>query len=804
MFVTVFPDKFVAGWDGQTEAQFYPTVTLEAALSKKYNTDAHFALYWLEMQDEHGVWSRLDACPRMTIACLPYLEQHRLRLRYGYGALDVDCADVHKGNLPEAPDDWRDEMHGRVQKLAPGALSYDTIGGLRMVWKLPAILEREAYVATIKAAVSVARKGGIPADFLPDFGRLYRAPFVRRDGVDQRYPNDIFEPAPWSVAAAAPAAALSPDHGAVDRPKSPFAGIDTASTRFALPENTGEGSRHYLLTRAAASLRAKSVPPAQLEADLREIDKEKCSPPMTSTPEGEVEFQRILAWALGLEEGTTAQQEARRQPAIVPPAALPQTPDEISSDVESLDDDAAAHALIESANDRALHRGDSTELAQLLLSILEHSGVRTVFDLGALWRYNKATGCWRRLDKDSLLRTVMQFAGIYIAAEKNPKPLHMTARTAEDVYRTACTLRSREGFFNSARPGVAFLDAFVMVDPQRGPVRTAHSPENRCRWSYNFAWTDDRPDLFLGFLDEVWSLESEDQREAMKSILCQWCGLVILGRINLFEKILTFFGVGSNGKSQTAWIVEGCFPKGTVTNVKPQEMGQEYYRAMLAHSSLNVVSEVPATEISSDAAAALKAIASGENLTGRPIRGAPFTFKARCGVLLLLNEFPTVRDSSYGFFRKQLAFPFSRTFVGADAKPDIGKKILEKELAAIVCWMIRSAGIALASGRLDAPQASDTLIREWREGHDEVEQWLRDNTTASTSGTAASELYADFRLWSEQNGLRALSNHTFGSRLKAKIGQFFIGSNDNRKRAYPLDLLQKRPFLRAGSAAKSE
>jgi hypothetical protein len=800
MYVTVFPDKYIAGWDGQTEAQFFPTVTLEEALSKHYNTDAHFSPYWGELQDENGVWSRLDAFPRLTIAAIPYLDKHKVRVRFGYGVIDVDCADVHRGRLPEAPDDWRDEMHGRVQKLAPGALSYDTRGGLRMIWRLPAVLDREQYTATIKAAVAIARKAGIPADMLPDFGRLHRAPFTLRDGVHQRYPNDIFDPAPWSVASAAEAAS-APVHVAEARPKSPFAGITEAYRRFELPENTGEGSRHYLLTRAAASLRAKSTPPADLEAALRVVDKEKCSPPMTSTPEGEDEFQRIVAWALGLEEGTTAQQDARRQPALAAPKPLAKAADDGEG---VLDDDPAICGQLDSATSRALHRGDSTELAQILLSVLEHGGVRTVFDLGALWLYSPTTGCWQRIDRDFLLRTIMQFAGMSIVDEKRIRALHMSARTAEDVYRTACTLRSREGFFMGARPGVAFLDAFVLVDPTRGPVRTSHSPDNRCRWSYDFPWTDDVPTEFLGFLDDVWALEAQDQRSAMKAALCQWCGLVILGRITSFEKIVTFCGSGSNGKSQTIWIVEGCFPKGTVTNVKPQEMGQEYYRAMLANSCLNVVSEVPSTEISSEAAAALKGIASGENMTGRHIRGAPFNFRARCGVMLALNDFPTVRDSSNGYFRKQLVFPFSRTFIGPEIKPDIGKNILAGERAAIVCWMIRSAAVPLATGRLEVPQVSDRMVREWREGHDEVEQWLRDNTATNPSGTAATELYADFRLWSEQNGLKALSNHTFGSRLKAKIGQFFIGSADNRKRAYPLELLEKRPFLRAGPPAKSE
>jgi P4 family phage/plasmid primase-like protien len=762
--ITVWRDKYVKGWDGEAEPaadEWHETLPLVEALSRKYmRYDAHFVPYYLEQQDEAtGVWSPLSECPRVNLVAMPRLPRWRVRLRYQYGVADVDCDAAHRHGI-EVPESWRVRMRQLAMEAVPGSVVYDTRGGLRVIWSLPKPFGTDEFRDHMNRARAALLSAGLPVDDLTDTNRCYRLPFVLRDGrVEERWAA-IHEPSIWEP----------PAPVVVEVPATTWDKITQVRERFQIPDTIEKGSRHTTLTRYAASLRAQNMGREEIKAKLWEADAERCDPPYQGSDE-EGDLDGILDWACGLPPGPSADFAARREVAQI--------------------------------EQHVFDRGDSVEVAEWALAQIErptmglgvdNGPLPLVFAEGELRGYDPPSGRWRTVPEGSVLKTIMQSAGmpVFAGMGKNGKPkyrpLLMSFRTAHDVYRTICTMREDSEFFDKAAVGVCFSNVFIRISS--GVVeRLAHSPSWRARTGYDFPYVTDVPVAYLQFLNDLWGDRDPTEQAQNVTAWCEWHGITIAGVQTSYQKALLVQGEGGNGKSEACLISAGIMPKGTVTYVKPQDMGQEYYREMLARALLNVASEVPSLEIDEGAAAAFKALISGDTITARRIRESPFTFRPVAGVLVSLNSLPRVKDDSHGYWRRWLAFTMTRVFDSSSADVGIGERILQEEKHKIVCHCLREAANVIKRNGYTVPQSSEAVLREWRAGADEVEQWLQDRTTSDHDGTPGPELYNDFRVWCEKNGIREVkTSHAFFTSLGKRVEKYKTGPSNARERRYRIVL----------------
>ncbi len=755
--ITIWLDKYSEGWDGVGQpTTWHESVPLVRGLAEHYpRHDAHFVPYHLERL-ENSVWEPLPEAPRLKAASLPALDRLGIRVVFGYGVADIDCTAVHKGETIEVPESWRRRAREIAAMAVPGCVRYDTRGGLRVVWRIARKLSPNEYREHLSRAFSALRTAGLPVDNLLDWQRCYRAPFVLRDNVVQNLWADIHEPDVWEP----------PAPTSIATPSSVWSKITDVRTPFTLPEIIEEGARHTTMCRYAASLRAQNKGREEIAKALSELDSAKCRPPIASGSGGAEELSRILDWACDLPPGPSAEFAARR---------------DVVSDSEHV-----------------FERGDSVELAEWALAHLEAptTGLGTnggplpiVHTLGSLWTYDPPTGRWIEISSDTVMRLIFStsgmpvFAGI-VKGKSTYTTMKLSFRLARDVFQTIEAMRAVPDFFDNADAGIAFSDRFVRISD--GVVQGhSHSPTFRARSGYDFAWTEGFPDQFLAFLRAVWADRSKEERETFISTYCEWLGVTIAGKQPIMQKAICLVGDGSNGKSKLCNITEAAMPAGTVAHVNPQEMGREYYRVAFAHARLNVASEVPASLIDDDAAAGFKVLITGETMKGRQIREKVVDFRPICGLLAALNGFPKVTDESNGFFRRWICFPFTRIFTAENAVSEIDKQIIEAERHRIVCYCLREGALALARGHYKEHPANVDLMREWRIGVDDVEQWLQECTDPSEAGTSAPELYAVFRMWCERCGIHEIrtANQFFRS-LSKRVDKFMAGPSDARQRRY--------------------
>lgn len=779
---TVWVDKYVKGWDGVDEApEFHPTLPIADALADCYTGDAHIVPYHVEVQTADG-WKRLEKAPRMTNASIKVIDTHNARVRFDLGVADVDCAESHRDKVP-APTEWRERMRALAEAVVPGCWHYDTKGGLRILWTWAEPLSPEEHSAKMAQAIATLRAAGIPADDLTDATRCFRAPFVVREGEAQ-WPHTHFPvggPAIWESSG-------SPEFSGfgVSEPenpqKSPWDGIENIRDKFVLPDEMDEGTRHNTLKRYAASLRAKGAERDEIEVKLREYEAKAGAKlrQYQGTADGERDLLGIIDWVCALPAG----------PSYTPP-------------VRSSASAAAANLKIDNftvppqAYEKMLERGDSFECAHWTLAQIESDGVACIYALGELWRWVPKLGRYVEIPKTQLARLIGSMAGMWVMGrmtKNGPQlsPLKLSGATVNDIVRVIHTLRDPEKPVFVRCEGVSFADCFVRVSAN-GVEKLAHDPKWACNIGFDDAWTDDDPIEWLKFLDEVLADLSPTDRQVQIETIGEWMGAMLTRQSTKFQVSMVLNGGGSNGKSQFVVVVEGVVPSQRVTHFAPQNLGSEYNRAKLAKAILNSTAEVPSTEIGDTVAATLKALISGEPMTGRFPYENPFDFVPEAAVLLAANNLPVVRDYTKGMWRRVKVIDFNQEFSGPNMVRNLGEKILSAERVKIACWALRQLPNLITRGEYRDTQANLAAKARWQSASDDVEQWIADaiDQCQQPNGTPCEPLYQSYRIWAESAGISAgsiLTKRKFFDRLKSKYKPFTAGPSTARRVEYPLKI----------------
>ena len=412
----------------------------------------------------------------------------------------------------------------------------------------------------------------------------------------------------------------------------------------------------------------------------------------------------------------------------------------------------------------AFERGDHVELGLALLDALP-SDAPIVADYGALHTYSQSRGIWSKVERGAASRTVQAFAGASVGVEK-PKSLRLRASDVHGAMELAEDQASRPGFFDDATPGLAFDNGFVRLEGKA--IRfVAHSPEHAARYAYPFEYASGAEcPRWIECLRAAW----RDDADVDAKIAClqEFAGASLLGLATKYQRAIVLYGVGANAKSTIAKVIEAAFPPGSTSAVAPQSWGNEYRLAHLAGKLLNVVNELPETDIL--AGETFKTVVTGEKTTAREIRQAPFDLCARAGQLFAANRLPSTTDHSHGFWRRPLVLTFSRDFALSEQNANIADEIIAAELAGIVAWMLAGAQRVIEQGRYTEPASSVAAVSDWKRGADPIALFVEERTRKARTDaerTPAKALFTAYVEWAEANRFKVMSVTSFGLRMRA-------------------------------------
>ena len=722
----VLPGQHHRAWAGPgSRASSWPQTPISVALHAPWTTDAHLVGYWIETLGGDVP----DEAPRVRVTAQDALEASGYRVRTASVLLDVDLHGADGAQVESFSARFLADLAGLPDYLASSLSWYRSRGGLRLVWvfsdavssyRWPRVRDHIVNAVVAATGIHASAPGSKARKELPAGPRLdvfplwqpYRLPFVVRDGAPLRFPAHLSGlDRPLDLALLH----LPDEDAPVDQTDA--SDIDNESELV----HDGEGRDPHLF-RFACTLRGQGLSEDAILAGLRVENADHVVP-----PHDEARLTKIAASAARYPAGGRFCPRGEERPALLV--------------------------------------GSQKEVADLLLARYDGRGAPCVGDRGALWWYNKETGAWQEIKQAEGVGYVASLDGAPIPSGKQVRPLSVSREFATNTCDLARILRDRPGFFSSRRdatPGMAFRNGFVSFEP--GPVLREHSPMHRAIAHFDFDFVPGaRGPTFEKLIGD--SLGRDDDGYALQRLLRDFVGACLLGQATEFEKALFLLGVkAANGKSRILRVVSALAPKAAITSVAPQSLNNEYQRALLAESLINIVGEVPSTAVLDGEP--FKSFVSGDSVTARRIYGAPFTFEPRAGHLFSANATPPTTDATDGFWRRFIVIPFNHVVPVHERDPWIAERIIEHELAAVAAWAVEGAAAMTARRRYEIPESANAALARWRRDADPVAGFLDELTVPDPKAVVKLQLaFERFLGWSTANNRRLTSQTTFAHRL---------------------------------------
>lgn len=149
----------------------------------------------------------------------------------------------------------------------------------------------------------------------------------------------------------------------------------------------------------------------------------------------------------------------------------------------------------------------------------------------------------------------------------------------------------------------------------------------------------------------------------------------------------------------------------------------------------------------------------------RQLYAAPVQFTPNFKLLMLGNHKPIVRGNDNGIWRRVRLVPFNRTFKPEERDSHL-LAALEAEAPHILAWMVAGCLDWQRHGLADIPAKVRQATEAYQVDQDIVGAWLEECTSPLLHAeTAAGDLYANYKTWALDNGLRPSSAVVLGRRL---------------------------------------
>ncbi|MET3117871.1 P4 family phage/plasmid primase-like protein [Undibacterium sp. GrIS 1.8] len=269
---------------------------------------------------------------------------------------------------------------------------------------------------------------------------------------------------------------------------------------------------------------------------------------------------------------------------------------------------------------------------------------------------------------------------------------------------------------------------------------------------------------WLQFLDQVFNGD-----QGLIDWMQRFCGYLLTGSTQ--EQIFLFcFGHGANGKSVFIEVLKhiiGDYSRAiaseTLSESKRAAGGATPDLAALIGARLVICSE---TEDNTALAESLvKSLVSGDSMAVRQLYAAPVQFTPNFKLVMAGNHKPIVRGNDNGIWRRVRLVPFNRTFAPDERDPLLLTK-LRAETPHILAWMVQGCIDWQRVGLSVTPATIRQATDAYQVDQDLTGTWLSECTTVDKFGeTSTTDLYANYKLWSIDNGLRPASAVSLGRRL---------------------------------------
>lgn len=255
---------------------------------------------------------------------------------------------------------------------------------------------------------------------------------------------------------------------------------------------------------------------------------------------------------------------------------------------------------------------------------------------------------------------------------------------------------------------------------------------------------------------EAFVLEIMAGNIAMAAYLQRLAGYILTA--NRSEHLLLILhGGGSNGKSTFVGILQKAMGDYAMSLPSEAICGRDgmtpTQKAALRGKRLGVLAETRDGGRLNEAE--VKVLTGADSMTGRALYKEDVTYTPTHQLLVQTNHRPVIRGDDHAIWRRIELIPFAVRFTDQTKDRNLPQK-LEAELPGILNWMIAGYQQYKAGG-LGSPEAIKKAKGAYRRDEDLFSSWMDDrcDTSKSTATTTLATAYVSFKLWLEDEGIRA-------------------------------------------------
>ncbi len=231
------------------------------------------------------------------------------------------------------------------------------------------------------------------------------------------------------------------------------------------------------------------------------------------------------------------------------------------------------------------------------------------------------------------------------------------------------------------------------------------------------------------------------------------------------------FGTGRNGKSTFLEIIRSIMGD-YATNIQPQTIMVKPNSGSSPNSDIarlkgaRLVTSVEPNEGMRIDEGLLKQLTGDDVVTARKLFGDEFEFKPEFKLWMATNHKPVIRGTDTGIWRRIHLIPF--TVQIPENKVDRHLKYkLAKELEGIFLWAIEGCKLWQAEG-LSMPKAVLDAVKEYQHEMDVISAFTDSCCTIGEGEVKASQLYAVYSKWADENNEYKMSNTKFGIEMQKR------------------------------------
>ena len=210
------------------------------------------------------------------------------------------------------------------------------------------------------------------------------------------------------------------------------------------------------------------------------------------------------------------------------------------------------------------------------------------------------------------------------------------------------------------------------------------------------------------------------------------------------------YGSGKNGKTTVSEMIQEIVGDANCSNIPFEQLKNRFYLAELDGKLVNVDEEFESNGVSSTGH--FKSLVSGGYMQADKKFKDPKRFKTFAKLIFCGNSLPTIRDRSYGFFRRVIVIPFDVKIEDADTKL---KEKLMSERDGIFNWAVEGKKRLDSQGGFCHSDEIKRATKNYEEESNHLISFIEENCIMDVESRAEKnpfrEAYTD---WCRENGYR--------------------------------------------------